>query len=59
MDNGDLKQCLNNLQSEANKLYIEYGVTDNIISLQVAINRLRHEFDLCDETECVNGEFVQ
>ena len=59
MNNNELKQCLNNLQDEANKLYGEYGATPNVICLQVAINRLRHEFDLCDESECVNEEFVQ
>ena len=55
----DLKQCLNNLQTEANTLYGEYGATPNIICLQVAINRLRHEYDLCDESECIYEEFVQ
>ena len=55
----DLKQTLDNLQSEANNLYEEYGATPNIITLQLAINRLRHEFDLCDESECIYEEFVQ
>ena len=59
MEANELEQVLNNLQTECNKLYNEYGATDNIISLQVAINSLRHEHDLCDKSECVHEEFVQ
>ena len=55
----DLKQTLDNLQSEANNLYSEYGATPNVIALQLAINRLRHEYDLCDKSECIYEEFVQ
>ncbi len=59
MNNIELETILTNLQTEANNLYAEYGATPNIITLQVAINRLRHEFDLCDESECIYEEFVQ
>lgn len=59
MEINEVKESLDNVQGECNKLYAEYGATDNIITLQVAINRLRHEFDICDESECVYEEFVQ
>ena len=59
MGENELEQVLDNLQTECNKLYTNYGATDNIIQLQVAINSLRHEYDLCDKTECTYEEFVQ
>lgn len=60
MDDIDaLKVIFNTLQSECDKLYASYGATENIINLQVAINGLRHEHDLCDHSECIYEEFVQ
>ena len=59
MEANELETTLDNLQTECNKLYTSYGATDNIISLQVAINSLRHEHNLCDKTECTYEEFVQ
>ena len=61
MDIDNLKQLLTNLQNEATKLYNEYGATDNIIQLQVAINSLRNEYDIPDETQLTksNPEYVQ
>lgn len=57
----DLKETLNNLQEECNDLYEKYGATDNIIQLQVAINSLRHEYDIPDASQLTesNPEFVQ
>ena len=55
----DKQKILDNLQENCNQLYDEYGATDNVISLQVAINQLRNEHDIHDENECVNNEFVQ
>ncbi len=59
MNNIELETILTNLQNECNDLYERYGATTNVIALQLAINRLRHEFDLCDESECIYEEFVQ
>ncbi|WP_427831959.1 hypothetical protein [Methanobrevibacter intestini] len=59
MEQNDLKTSLGNLQKECNRLYDDYGATHNIIYLQIAINKLRHEYDLCDETECIYEEYVQ
>lgn len=58
-DDKTLKNILANLQSECDKLYATYGATNNIISLQVAINSLRHEYDLCDKAECLYEDYVQ
>ena len=57
----DLKICFSNLQKECNILYNEFGVTDEVIQLQIAINTLRNKFDIVDETELIdsNKGFVQ
>nr|DAU32703.1 MAG TPA: hypothetical protein [Caudoviricetes sp.] len=55
----DLKKCLDNLQDECNCLYGEFGVTPNVIGLQLSINRLRNEFDCVDESELLYEDFVQ
>lgn len=59
MNENELKTRLSNLQKECNDLYGEFGATPNIITLQLAINRLRHQYDLCDESECIYENFVQ
>ena len=59
MNENELKTKLDNLQKECNDLYDEFGATPNIITLQLAINRLRHQYDLCDESECIYENFVQ
>lgn len=57
----ETKQIIDNLQNECNKLYEEFGATDNVIQLQVAINSLRNEYDIADETKLTesNKGFVQ
>lgn len=57
----NLKKTLTNLQNECNKLYQEYGATDEVIDLQVAINTLRNTFNIPDETKMTksNKGFVQ
>lgn len=54
-----LKETLDNLQQECNKLYEEYGLIDEVMDLQLLINSLRNKFDLVDESEQVYNEFVQ
>lgn len=54
-----LKETLDNLQQECNKLYEEYGFIDEVMDLQLVINSLRNKFDLVDESEQVYDEFVQ
>ena len=57
----DLEKVLNNLQNECNILYKEYGASDDVIQLQVAINNLRNSFNIPDENEMTtsNEGFVQ
>ena len=61
MSEGELKIILRNIQIETDKLYKEFGATDEIIELQAAINGLRHQYDVVDETELTksNPGFVQ
>lgn len=61
MSEGELKIILRNIQIEADKLYKEFGATDEIIELQAAINGLRYKYDIVDETELTksNPGFVQ
>lgn len=56
-----LDNILDNLQKECNKLYEEYGASDDVIQLQVAINNLRNTFDIPDESQMTisNEGFVQ
>lgn len=54
-----LKETLDNLQQECNKLYEEYGLIDEVMDLQLVINSLRNKFDLVDKSEQVYDEFVQ
>lgn len=55
----DLKETLNNLQQECNKLYEEYGLIEEVMDLQLVINSLRNKFDLVDSQEIVYENFVQ
>lgn len=57
----DLKEVLNSLQKNCDELYTEYGASDEVIQLQVAINTLRNNFDIPDEAEMTdsNKGFVQ
>ena len=56
-----LDNILDNLQKECNKLYEEYGASDDVIQLQIAINNLRDTFDIPDESQMTvsNEGFVQ
>ena len=57
----DLEKILDNLQENCNELYNEYGASDDVIQLQVAINSLRNSFDISDKTKLTesNEGFVQ
>lgn len=61
MNEEELKECLKILQEQNNKLYEAYGSTDEIIDLQVAINKLRSKYNISDETKVTesNPGFVQ
>ena len=57
----DKQKILNNLQENCNQLYNEYGASDEVIALQVAINKFRNFLDIPDEAEMTdsNKGFVQ
>ena len=57
----DLKQILNDLQKNCDELYKEYGASNDIIQLQVAINNLRNTFDIPDADNMIEADegFVQ
>lgn len=57
----NLNEILDNLQNNCDELYGEYGASDDIIQLQVAINNLRNTFDIPDEANMTisNEGFVQ
>ena len=57
----ELKEILNNLQDNCNELYDAYGASEDVIKLQVAINGLRHSFNISDESKMTtsNEGFVQ
>lgn len=57
----DIQKSLTNLQNECNLLYEAYGATEEIMQLQIAVNTLRHKFDIPDETKLTesNKGFVQ
>ena len=43
-----------------NKLYDKYGLTEDILDLQIKLNTMRAETDIFDNNEIVNDEgFVQ
>lgn len=54
-----LKETLDKLQQECNKLYEEYGLIEEVMDLQLVINSLRNKFDLVDSQEIVYENFVQ
>ncbi len=57
----NLNEILDNLQNNCDELYGEYGASDDVIQLQVAINNLRNTFDIPDEANMTvsNEGFVQ
>lgn len=61
MNDDELKNILTELQNQSNKLYEEYGLTDEILELQIAINGLRSKFNMPDEIQLTesNKGFVQ
>lgn len=61
MDEEKLKQILNDLQSSVTVLYEDMGLTDEVLDLQTNINKLRHKYNIVDESKLTdyNEGFVQ
>ena len=54
-----MKEKIDQLQSICTELYKEYGLTEEVLDLQTAINKFRHRFNITDESERINDNFVQ
>ena len=48
MNEEELKQCFDILQEQNDKLYNDLGATDEVIDLQVSINKLRNKYNIPD-----------
>ena len=61
MEEKDLKQCFDILQEQNNKLYKSFGASDEVIDLQIVINKLRNKYNIPDESKTTdsNPGFVQ
>ena len=47
------------MQELADDLYEEFGLTDEVLDLQLKINKLRHEQDISDDKQKVYKNWVQ
>ena len=61
MDENKTKKILSKLQSATTDLYEEVGLTDEVLDLQTNINKIRHKYNIADETKVIedNEGFVQ
>ena len=50
---------LDNLQKITNKYYSKYGLSDEILDLQLWINKTRNKYDISDPNELLDNGFVQ
>ena len=59
----DKQEYIQSLQEIIEEAYTKQGLTDEVLQLQVEVNKLRHEHDIHDPTEVINkdddGEYVQ
>ena len=46
---------LKNKQRQCNNLYEEQGLSDQVLDMQVEINKMRHESDIADSSELESG----
>lgn len=54
-----MQDKINQLQEICNELHEEFGLTDEVLSLQVAINKLRHKHDVSDTSNQLHENYVQ
>ena len=62
-DMTEVKKGLDALQRINDKLFDKYGISDEIIDLQLVINQLRNAYDIPDKKELIykseDGQFAQ
>ena len=54
-----MKLKLETMQELADDLYEEFGLSDEVLDLQLKINKLRHEQDISDDKQKVHKNWVQ
>lgn len=54
-----MRAKLQKLQQAINDIYAEEGLSDEVLELQVALNKLRNKHNISDETNRIYEEFVQ
>ena len=55
----NIEQKLDTIQDKIDELYKKYGATDEIIDLQIAINKLRHKLDITDKKQQIYETYTQ
>lgn len=50
---------IDRLQKISESLYEKYGLTDEVLELQILINEYRNGMDITDENLILNDEYVQ
>lgn len=50
---------IDRLQKISENLYEKYGLTDEVLELQILINEYRNGMDITDENLILNDEYVQ
>jgi hypothetical protein len=50
---------LDKQQKEVNKLYAEPGLTDEVLTKQTEINRIRNKENITDKNQRIHKNFVQ
>lgn len=55
----NVNRHLNKKQAEVDRIFKEKGLTDEVLQLQLEINCIRNEEDICDENEKIYGDYVQ
>ena len=54
-----MKDKLDTLQEICTELHDKYGLTNEVLDLQIVINRLKHKHNISDETNKVYKNYVQ
>lgn len=54
-----MKVELETMQEVCNELYEQEGLTDDVLDLQLQINKLRHKHNISDEKNKIYENFVQ
>ena len=54
-----MKDKIETLQEICNELHDKQGLTDGVLDLQIAINKMRHKHNISDEKNKVFENYVQ